>query len=105
MNPGGKPEPGESARQTLCRELAEEIGLQVDPIALEPWGRYETDAANEPGHSLGAECFLLRVADPAHAVAAEIAESTWVDPAKPVDVELAPLAERFLLPRAAALMA
>jgi 8-oxo-dGTP pyrophosphatase MutT (NUDIX family) len=33
--PGGQVEPGESARQAATRELVEEIGLVVDPTALE----------------------------------------------------------------------
>jgi len=33
--PGGQLEPGESVRQAAARELAEEIGLVVDPAALE----------------------------------------------------------------------
>jgi 8-oxo-dGTP pyrophosphatase MutT (NUDIX family) len=33
--PGGQIEPGESMRQAAARELGEEIGLVVDPAALE----------------------------------------------------------------------
>jgi 8-oxo-dGTP pyrophosphatase MutT (NUDIX family) len=33
--PGGQVEPGEALRRTAVRELAEEIGLVVDPAALE----------------------------------------------------------------------
>ncbi|MCX6407734.1 MAG: NUDIX domain-containing protein [Propionibacteriales bacterium] len=97
MNPGGKPEAGESHVEALTRELDEELGLVVDPARLEPLGTIRTVAANEPGHDLVAHCFRLPVDDPAHEVAAEIEEARWVDPHAP-DVALAPLAAEHLLP-------
>lgn len=36
--PGGHVEPGESLRQTACRELREEVGLSVEPEALKHLG-------------------------------------------------------------------
>src|SRR4051812_3787115 len=33
--PGGEIEPGEAVRAAAVRELAEEIGLLIDPVALE----------------------------------------------------------------------
>jgi 8-oxo-dGTP diphosphatase len=104
MNPGGKPEPGESAAEALCRELAEEVGLAVRPRELTYLGRFRAEAANEPGHLVDAEVFAVTVANTDVDPQLEIAEAVWVDPVR-ADVELAPLAANHLLPAAAQLLA
>lgn len=98
MNPGGKPEPGESAAETLARELGEEIGLEVEPGALHPLGSFEADAANEPGHRVVAEVFRITAEPDAVSARAEIAELRWITPADVATLSLAPLATEFLLP-------
>ncbi|MGO1591611.1 MAG: NUDIX hydrolase [Ancrocorticia sp.] len=50
--PGGKPEGDETMRQTVVREAAEEVGVQLDPAQLEFLGDYTAQAANEPGHEV-----------------------------------------------------
>jgi 8-oxo-dGTP pyrophosphatase MutT (NUDIX family) len=104
MNPGGKPEPGESAAEALCRELAEEVGLAIRPDELTYLGRFRADAANEPGHLVDAEVFAVTVAEADVRPRLEIAEAVWVDPVR-AGVELAPLAADHLLPAAARLLA
>ncbi len=97
MQPGGKPEPGEEPVPALVRELAEELLVVVDPDDLVTWGRFEADAANEPGHHLVADVFALRL-DGEVTAAAEIAEARWFTraEARALGTRLAPLARRML---------
>jgi 8-oxo-dGTP pyrophosphatase MutT (NUDIX family) len=100
MQPGGKPEPGENAAQTLARELDEELGLKVDEAGLRPLGRFVSAAANEPGHRVIADAFALTIDAGAVAVQAELAELRWITSAEIGTLELAPLSLEHLLPLA-----
>lgn len=98
MQPGGKPEAGETPAQTLVRELREELGLLVFEDALRPLGTFVSDAANEPGHRVVATAFAM-TAHPDDVVAqAELAELRWLTPVEAPTVPLAPLSEEHLLP-------
>jgi 8-oxo-dGTP pyrophosphatase MutT (NUDIX family) len=99
MLPGGKPEPGESAAQTAARELAEELGVEVDPAALRPLGTFRAPAANEAGHDVEGAVFAHEEIDPPGvAAAAEIEELRWLDLASPLPDDLAPLLEHRVVP-------
>ncbi len=97
MQPGGKPEPGETAAQTLVRELHEELALRVSEDDLRPLGTFVSDAANEPDHRVVATAFALR-AEPGEVTArAELAELRWLSPGDWDAVPLAPLSAEHLL--------
>lgn len=100
MQPGGKPEAGENAAQTLARELDEELGLKVDEAQLRPLGRFISAAANEPGHRVIADAFALTIGADTVTVQAELAELRWITPADLDTLPLAPLSLEHLLPLA-----
>lgn len=78
---GGKPEDGETAKDCVIREVAEELGVTLDPDALSRLGDFRSTAVNEHV-PLVAHVFVSqqRVTPSPHA---EIAELRWVDPADP----------------------
>ena len=98
MQPGGKPEAGESAAATLIRELDEELALRVDEADLTPLGTFVSAAANEPDHRVVADAFALRAQPADVVVQAELAELRWLEPGDWTSVPLAPLSSEHLLP-------
>lgn len=101
MQPGGKPEAGETPADTAVREIAEELGIIVDPAHLTPLGVHRTAAANERGFDVVADCFALQLTDISMIrAAAEIAEARWLTLTDLPSVTIAPLSTQALLPLA-----
>ena len=98
LNPGGKPEPGETPEQCAVRELREELGLELDSEELLPLGRHRAAAANETDTVVLADVF--RAPDPLARLPvprSEIEEARFVDPASP-EPGWAPLFTERILP-------
>ncbi|MGN9806198.1 NUDIX hydrolase [Micromonospora sp. L32] len=50
--PGGKREPGETDRETLTREIAEELGVVIDPETAVHLGTFTAQAHGHPAGTL-----------------------------------------------------
>jgi 8-oxo-dGTP diphosphatase len=97
IQPGGKIEASEQPAAALCRELAEELCLELAPEELTYVGRFTAPAANETERLVDAEIFSLDLHRPVKA-AAEIEEILWLDPDDVGAVDLAPLTRDKLIP-------
>lgn len=97
IQPGGKPEPGEAPRETLVRELAEELGVRLLPESMVFLGQFEDVAVHEPGRWVRSQAYVVQVHGTPSACA-EIAELVWVDPANLWNHRVAPLSATKILP-------
>ncbi|WP_421362338.1 NUDIX hydrolase [Agrobacterium rosae] len=98
IQPGGKIKEGEDPREALSRELKEELGLVIETHDLSSFGRFEAEAANEPGYTVVADVFKLETSPVHISAAAEIEELAWIKPADPGDIRLAVLTRDRILP-------
>jgi 8-oxo-dGTP diphosphatase len=100
MHPGGKPEAGETAVQAAARELAEEVGIVLDPRELQLMGVWIAEAANEAATDIEATVFLAPGSWEAHP-SAEIDEIRWLELDAEPTRDLAPLLTDHILPELA----
>lgn len=98
MLPGGKPEAGESPRQTAVREVAEELGVLLEESNLTDVGVFTAPAANEDGFRAHAHVYSHDTVL-VDAPAAEIEELRWLDVSgATLPQDLAPLLEHHVIP-------
>ncbi|WP_052065483.1 NUDIX hydrolase [Thalassospira australica] len=78
--PGGKIDPGETAREAIKREISEELGVDLVPGTLRKLGTFAGQGHNQPdGAVVRMTCFTGYYTGTL-APAGEIAELRWLSP-------------------------
>jgi 8-oxo-dGTP diphosphatase len=99
IDPGGKIEPGESAKQALIRELKEELTIDVDESDLEPFGEYIAEAANHKGHTVHMQAFIIKKWRGEITASSEIEELRWLTSSLPTDIKVGSIFGGQVLPK------
>lgn len=74
--PGGVPEPGETLEQATVREVAEEVGIDLEPDYLTLFAEILAPAYGRPGTDVRLVCFTAP-SDATPVPAGEVAEVAW----------------------------
>ena len=98
MSPGGKIESGETARESLVRELWEELHINVKEDDLTEFGTFYALAAGHENSLLRMEVFMVEKWEGEITPASEIEEILWVDSHLP-DIELSSIFLHDVLPK------
>jgi 8-oxo-dGTP pyrophosphatase MutT (NUDIX family) len=102
ISPGGKVEKGENPKNTVVRELMEEVGLFVLPKDLEDFGVFYAEAAGDLGSFLKMEVFNVRTwkGEPIPSSGEEIIEEIlWVNSKIPEGIKIGSIFEHEVIPR------
>lgn len=98
IDPGGKIEEGEAAKQALVRELKEELSIDVDEADLELFGEYTAEAANHTGRTVHMQAFIVKKYSGEIAANSEIEELRWVTSDVPSDIKVGSIFGGEVLP-------
>lgn len=99
IDPGGKIEPDETAKQALVRELKEELDIDVDEADLEAFGEFTAEAANNKGKTVHMQAFIVKKWQGTIKPSAEVEELQWLTSDIPSDIQVGSIFGGKVLPK------
>ena len=99
IDPGGKIEQGETAKEALVRELKEELMIDVDENDLEEFAEYTAEAANHKGRTVHMQAFIVKKWQGEIKASAEVEELRWLTSDLPTDIKVGSIFGGQVLPK------
>jgi 8-oxo-dGTP diphosphatase len=99
VHPGGKLEPGETAKQAAVRELKEEYQIDVEEADLVPFDTNTAPAANSPEVDVQMEVFLVKKWRGEITPDNEIEDIRWLTSVVPTDIKVGSIMEHETIPK------
>lgn len=96
--PGGKLEVGETATQSLVRELKEELNIDTEEADFELVGEYEAVAIGTDGKSLLMPTFMVCKYNGKIEPQMEVEEVLWVDSSNYLNYEVGSIFKEKVIP-------
>lgn len=97
--PGGRLTEGETAKQALVRELAEEFGITVKETDLKPFGTFSASAANHPNQQVHMEVYFVEIWKGDITPGNEVEEILWLSSELPKGVVIGSIFGHDVLPQ------
>jgi len=99
IHPGGRIEPGETAKQAVVRELKEEFTIDVDEADLEEFDHNTAPAANSPEVLVHMDVFLVKKWRGTITPDSEVEEIRWLTSDVPKDIKVGSIMEHETIPK------
>ncbi len=99
IHPGGKIEPGETAKQSVIRELKEEFQIDVQEEDLESFDKNSAPAANSPEVDVPMEVFLVKKWRGDIVPDSGVEEIRWLTSDVPKDIKVGSIMEHETIPK------
>lgn len=99
IHPGGRIEPGETAKQAVIRELKEEFTIDVAEEDLEEFDQNTAPAANSPEVLVHMDVFLVKKWQGAIRPDSEVEDIRWLTSEVPKDIKVGSIMEHETIPK------